>query len=72
LAQWRFTPGKVFMMCLWSFLLGGWIASLAVYLELGVSPQWTSTIFGVVVAGGSLVMWLVWSREKAQSETAEQ
>jgi hypothetical protein len=60
---WNFTPGRVLMLCVWSFLLGCWITELFVRLESGVGGGWTSIVLGIVVAVGGVAHGLSFSRQ---------
>lgn len=63
--SWHFTPGRVLILCIWSFLLGSWITNLGLHLELGFPVPIMSVTLGIIVALGSIGLWLWFSRRPA-------
>jgi small neutral amino acid transporter SnatA (MarC family) len=65
-ASWYFTAGRVFMLCLWSFLLGSWVTNLALHLEFGLPVPRLSVTAGIVVAVLGIGTWLGLSRRPSE------
>lgn len=49
------------ILCIWSFLLGAWVTYLALHAERGQTIP-LGAILGLIAAGGSLLLWVTWSR----------
>lgn len=60
--RWHFTPGRVVMLSLWSFLLGSWVTNLALHVEFGLPVPVVSVTLGIIVALGGIGLWLALSR----------
>lgn len=66
-ANWYFTSGRVFMLCLWSFLLGSWVTNFALHLEFGYPVPLLSVTLGIAVAVLGIGLWLGFSRRPPEA-----
>jgi hypothetical protein len=66
--KWSFTAGRVFMLCLWSFLLGSWVTNFALHLEFGFPVPVLSVTLGIAVAVLGIGLWLGFSRRPPEPQ----
>lgn len=63
---WNFTAAPVFILCVWSFLLGVWVTYLAMNLESRTAVPWMHIGAGCLLAAGSLWWWVASARTQRE------